>query len=350
MEKGRGRGTPDNPTGRFERLSIEAGPDVPAGPDEIATEVYRDTSRSVINRNDSPDIPFDASLNPYRGCEHGCAYCYARPYHEYLGLSAGLDFETKIFAKPDAAALLRFELSRRTWRPQVLALSGVTDPYQPVERRLEITRGCLEALAECRNPVAIITKGALVVRDIDVLGELARDGAVSVSISVTTLDERLRGALEPRTPTVDARLDAMARLNDRGIPAGIAVAPVIPGLNDHEIPRILARAADAGARFAGYTLLRLPHGVGDLFAAWLERHCPDRRHKVLASIRGTREGRLSDARFGSRMRGTGHRAALIADVFRVARTRAGIAGGYPDLSCQSFRRPAARPSQVTLFD
>jgi DNA repair photolyase len=344
----RGRGAVANPTGRFERLALVADSDESDGSSPtIATECFRDSSRAVISRNDSPDVPFEFSLNPYRGCEHGCIYCYARPTHEYLGLSPGLDFETRIFVKEDAAALLRNELGTRHWQPDTLVLSGVTDPYQPVERSLRITRGCLEELAACRQPVSIITKSALVTRDIDVLCELARFGAASVALSVTTLDEPLRRALEPRTSSADLRLDAVARLNAAGVPAGVMLAPIIPGLTDHEIPAIVKRAADAGARFAGYTMLRLPYGVKPLFEQWLDVHYPERKSRVLARIRDVRGGRLNDPRFGSRMRGEGAVADAIEGLFRIARHRAGIPRRMPALSAASFRRPDVAPS---LFD
>ena len=344
----RGRGTAENPSGRFERLALLPEPD--ASPDEdaehVPTQLFRDHSKSIISRNDSPDIGFETSVNPYRGCEHGCIYCYARPYHEYLGLSAGLDFETKLFVKERSPELLREELSKRSWTPQTVVLSGVTDPYQPIERRLRLTRGCLEVLAEFRNPVAVITKSAGVVRDLDVLRELAADRACSVALSVTTLDESLRRVMEPRTATAEERLSAIARLTDAGIPAGVMIGPVIPGLNDHEIPGILTRAAAAGAQSAGYVMLKLSHGLAPLFDAWLEQHLPDRRQKVLSRIRDVRGGKLSDSRFGVRQRGTGPSAALIADVFRMARARAGIPGGRP-LNAAAFRVPGRTPS---LFD
>lgn len=316
-------------------------------PDLPPTEYYRDASRSVVSRNDSPDVPFEISLNPYRGCEHGCIYCYARPTHEYFGLSAGLDFETRIFVKEDAPALLAAEIARPSWTPQVLVLSGVTDPYQPIERRIALTRRCLSVLAEARHPVSVITKSALVTRDIDLLGELAAHRAAAVALSVTTLDEDLRRRLEPRAATADRRFEAMARLGEAGIPVGVSVAPVIPGLTDHEILRILARAAEAGARFATYVLLRLPHGVKELFEQWLEAERPARAQKVLARIRETRGGRLNDSRFGSRMRGEGPAAALVAELFHRARARVGIPPGGPALSIEAFRRPGP---QGRLFD
>jgi DNA repair photolyase len=343
-----GRGASQQPPNRFERLHVEE-----SEPDEwteepapaLRTEYFVDSSRSIVATNDSPDVGFSASVNPYRGCEHGCIYCYARPSHEYLGLSAGLDFESKIFVKTDAPALLRAELSRRSWTPQVVAMSGVTDCYQPVERSLELTRGCLQVLAEFRNPVGIVTKNALVARDIDVLRELAAEGCASVALSVTTLDESLRRAMEPRASRADLRLEAMARLNDQGIPAGVMVAPVIPGLNDHEIPAILARAREAGARYAGYVMLRLPYAVKTLFEDWLERHFPDRKSRVLGRIEQVRGGKLNDPRFGARMRGEGPLADLVEELFTVARDRAGIPPRGPSLRTDVFRRPG----QLALF-
>jgi DNA repair photolyase len=345
-----GRGAGQQPPNRFERLYIADSPDLAddlgdEGPAPLRTEFFVDASRTIVATNDSPDVGFSASVNPYRGCEHGCIYCYARPTHEYLGLSAGLDFESKIFVKTGAAALLRAELAKKSWTPQVVAMSGVTDCYQPVERSLELTRGCLQVLAEYRNPVGIVTKNALVTRDLDVLQELASDSCASVALSVTTLDETVRRAMEPRASRADLRLEAMARLNDRGIPAGVMVAPVIPGLNDHEIPAILARAREAGARFAGYVLLRLPHAVKTLFEEWLERCFPERKTRVLGRIEQTRGGRLNDPRFGSRMRGEGPLAELVEELFTVARDRAGIPPRGPRLRTDMFRRPG----QLALF-
>ncbi len=337
----RGRGAVSNPAGRFERLAVVADSEADgAAPSAVPTLFLRDSSRSVVSRNDSPDVPFEHSLNPYRGCEHGCVYCYARPTHEYLGFSLGLDFETRILVKEDAPEQLRDELRRRTWRPTLLALSGVTDPYQPVERTLRLTRRCLEVLADCRQPVGLITKSGMVTRDIDVLRELARHHAVHVAISVTSLDEGLRAALEPRAPTAEVRLDAIARLNEAGIPAGVMVAPVIPGLTDHEVPAILTRAAEAGARFAGYTMLRLPHGLAPLFEQWLAVHRPDRQQRVWSRIRDVRGGAVSDTRFGTRMKGVGVSADLVADLFRSARQRASIPAAPPPLSMAAFRKPA----------
>ena len=304
-----------------------------------ATELLRDPSRTILAHNDSPDLGFDTSVNPYRGCEHGCAYCYARPTHEYLGFSAGLDFETKILVKAEAPALLRRALTGRGYTPRPIALSGVTDCYQPAERRLRITRGCLEVLAELRNPVMIVTKSALVARDVDLLAELARHHAAAVSLSVTTLDPALQRSLEPRAPRPTLRLGAIEKLAKAGIPVGVMVAPVIPGVNDHEIPRILQAAADAGARFAVRVLLRLPHGVAPLFEAWLERHQPGRRSKVWSRLRALHGGRLYDARFGARQRGQGVFADEIGRLFELGCRRAGLATHGPKLSTRAFLRP-----------
>jgi DNA repair photolyase len=346
----KGRGTVINPTPRFAALARVADvdwSDVPeADRPAPRTEIYRDASRTVITRNDSPDIPFSVSLNPYRGCEHGCAYCYARPYHEYLGLSAGLDFETKIIAKPDAPQRLRAELASRRWTPQTLALSGVTDPYQPVERKLRITRRCLEVLAECRHPVAIVTKNHLVTRDIPLLSELARHRAASVYLSITTLDAELARRLEPRTAAPAARLRAVAELSQAGILVGVLIAPVIPGLTDHELPAILRAAAQAGATFAGMAPVRLPGAVQELFVQWLADHCPDRRAKVLQQIRALRGGRLNDTVFGRRMTGEGLLADQLGQLFAVACRRAGLQHGGPALSSAAFRRPAGPQGEL----
>lgn len=344
----RGRGASDNPANRFERLAYEPDPEAvdPEAPGP-ATQLFRDTSRSLIVYNDSPDVGFSASINPYRGCEHGCCYCYARPTHEYLGFSAGLDFETKILVKENAPKLLRQELLSPKWTPQTLALSGVTDCYQPVERRLQLTRRCLEVLVEFRNPVGIITKSQLVTRDIDLLAELASDDAALVFLSITTLDADLAGKLEPRAARPTARLEALRELSAAGIPVGVMTAPVIPGLNDHELPAILAAAAAAGACSAGYVTLRLPHGLGPLFEDWLERHFPQRKDKVLGRIREMRGGQLNDAQFGSRMRGQGPLADTIRDIFELGCRKAGITGRGRGLSTAAFRRPG---QQRGLFD
>jgi len=513
----RGRGTDRNPANRFEKLEIDfADPTLGEGlGDDRATtagerpapvtEVLRDRSRSIVTRNESPDVPFEASVNPYRGCSHGCVYCvsgetsilladgctrpmeqirpgdeiigtrgrggsrrrvatrvldrwtletravrvvftegaplivgehhrflapdgwrfttpggvagarrphlvpgsplpgtgsfsgngaspgtdptgsgsgrtvaaieslgvrrlhdmrtgtgdyvsdgvvshncYARPTHEYLGFSAGLDFETRILVKEDAPDLLRETLADPRWEPTPLAMSGVTDPYQPVERKLGVTRRCLQVLARCRHPVAVVTKSHRVTRDRDLLARLARHGAARVRLSVTTLDEDLRRVMEPRAPTADRRLDAIARLREAGIPVGVLVAPVIPGLTEHEIPRILEAAAAAGADRASWVLLRLPHGVEELFAEWLDRHFPDRKAKILSRLRDTRGGKLYDPAFGARMRGEGPYAAHLRELFRVAARRHGLEGGGPPLRTDAFRPPPRR-GQLDLF-
>jgi DNA repair photolyase len=346
-----GRGTAANPPNRFERLRYEADADDAPAPDPEApalrTEFFRDATRKILATNDSPDIPFDVSLNPYRGCEHGCAYCYARPTHEYLGFSAGLDFESRILVKENAPELLRTELARTGWRPQTVALSGVTDPYQPVERRLRITRRCLEVFLDYRNPVGLITKSDLVVRDADLLAALAAFGATAVSISIATLDEALARSLEPRAPSPRARLAAVEALSAAGVPCGVYTAPAIPGLNDHEIPAILGAARGAGARWAGFVPLRLPGAVAGLFADWLDRRAPLRKEKVLGRIRDVRGGRLNDPEFGSRMRGEGAIAEQIGALFRVAARKAGLAERGPELSAASFRVPPG--PQLSLF-
>jgi DNA repair photolyase len=345
-----GRGASHNPPNRFDHIHYERDPDL--APDEevaAATVLLRDTTRSIIATNDSPDVGFDASINPYRGCEHGCAYCYARPYHEYLGFSAGLDFETKILVKEDAAALLRRELMSPKWQPQVLGISGVTDAYQPVERRLGLARQCLEVLVEFRNPVTIVTKNHLVTRDADLLQQLARCEAALVMVSITTLNGELSRRMEPRATQPTGRLAAVRELAAAGVPVGVMVAPIVPGLTEHEIPAILAAAADAGAMCAGYTILRLPYGVGPLFEAWLGLHFPESKEKVLGRIRELRGGALNDSRFGSRMKGEGVLAKTIGDFFALARARVGLGRRPAKLSTAAFRRPADA-TQGSLFD
>ena len=341
----RGRGAASNSPSRFERLELE--PEAGEAPGPARTEFLRDASRSVISYNDSPDVGFDASLNPYRGCEHGCSYCYARPTHEYLGFSAGLDFETRILVKRDAPSLLRRELSLPRWKPQVLGLSGVTDPYQPIERRLEITRGCLDVLRELRNPVAVVTKNHLVTRDIDHLAELARYGAAGVFVSITSLDGALHGVMEPRTSHPARRVAAIRELSRAGIPTGVLIGPVIPGLNDHEIPAIVEAAAEAGAEAASYIMLRLPLVVAPLFEEWLERHYPDRKDKVLNRIRSLRGGRLNEATYGVRMRGRGAIAEQVRTLFDASVRRSGMRPRRFDLSAEHFKSPGGR--QLGLF-
>ncbi len=343
-----GRGTAENPPNRFEKLVYLRDPDLDDGEQPSAkTQFLRDVSKSLITYNDSPDVGFEASINPYRGCEHGCIYCYARPYHEYLGFSSGLDFETKILVKEDAPELLRKELASRRWTPKVLAISGVTDPYQPIERKLQLTRRCLEVLEEFRNPVMIITKNQLVARDVDVLKRMAELKCAAVFLSVTTLDAELARLMEPRTSTPANRLAAIETLAREGVPVGVLAAPIIPGLTDHEIHSIITSAADAGARYAGYVVVRLPYAVKELFEGWLEQHFPDRKKKVLNRIREMRGGKLNDPRFGSRMRGEGVFSEQINSMFRLACRKAGIEGRHPELSTASFKGPDT--AQLNLF-
>jgi len=346
----RGRGAAFNPPNRFEELSREVLPDEEgegtAG--SVPTRYFTDTSRTILARNDSPDVPFTWSINPYRGCEHGCIYCYARPSHEYLGFSAGVDFETKILVKPDAPRLLARALGARTWEPQVVAFSGNTDPYQNVERRLRLTRRCLEVFLEYRNPVSIITKNALVVRDADILQEMARMDLVHVMLSVTSLQEGLIRVMEPRTSTPALRLQAIGELAARGIPVGVNVAPVIPGLTDEEIPAIVAAAAERGARAASYILVRLPGPVERLFVEWLERELPARSARVLGRIRQVRAGALTDSRFHRRMSGEGEIADAIGALFALAASRAKLSTRWLPLSTAHFRRK--RAGQGDLFD
>jgi DNA repair photolyase len=353
---GRGRGTTETPPNRFERHAVEedegaweeiARTDPDFEPRKVPTRFLRDDSQSIISSNSSPDIGFDYSLNPYRGCEHGCAYCYARPYHEYLGFNSGLDFETRIMVKENAPDLLERELARKSWKPATLACSGVTDCYQPVERELSITRGCLEILVRFRNPVGIVTKNALVTRDIDLLRELVSHDAAVVVISLTTLDSDLSGILEPRASRPSARLETIGALSDAGIPVGISLAPIIPGLNDHEIPAIMEAAADRGASFASGTVLRLPHAVKDVFSSWLDEHIPDRKDLVLGRVREMRGGKLNESRFGTRMTGSGPLADQIAGILEVAKRRHGLDSPGKALSTAAFRR--CLPGQNELF-
>jgi DNA repair photolyase len=347
MEPLKGRGASANLPNRFESLHIELEPDADDGEERPAprTKFYRDFTKTIIARNDSPDVGFETSVNAYRGCEHGCIYCFARPTHEYLGFSAGLDFETKIMVKADAPELLERELSSPKWRPQIVVMSGVTDPYQPIERKLQLTRRCLQVLAKFRNPVGIITKNRLVARDVDVLSELASFNCAAVNISVTSLDVKLQRILEPRTSPPSARLDAIAQLAAAGVPVGIMVAPVIPGLNDHEIPAILEACGKAGAKFAGYVMLRLPWAVAPLFERWLDEHFPDKKEKVLGRVRHMRGNKLYDSRWTKRQTGEGIFAEQIETMFEVAARRAGM-GDRPELSTAAFVRPT---DQLSLF-
>ena len=335
-----GRGSKENPKNRFNLVSIQLDPDQEQALEKnhnLRTVFLKDTSRSIISHNDSPDVGFDYSINPYRGCEHGCTYCYARPTHEYLGLSSGLDFESKIFIKEKAPELLRKQLASPNWEPRVLTMSGVTDPYQPVERRLRITRQCLEVLVEFRNPVIIITKNHLITRDIDLLSELTQYCAAEVILSITSLNNKLTCVMEPRASQPKRRLDALSSLAKAKIPVGVLLAPIILGLNDHEIPSIISAVANAGAKFASYTIIRLPYANKLLFDAWLTEYFPDRKEKILNRIRMIRGGKLNESSFGSRMKGEGLFADQISSIFTAACKKAGLTRSHTNLSTNSFK-------------
>ncbi|RMH14516.1 MAG: PA0069 family radical SAM protein [Planctomycetota bacterium] len=347
----RGRGTSSNPPNRFDGIGLtiegehleQLAREAPSGR-QVRTQVFADASRTIINRVDSPDLPFGWTINPYRGCEHGCPYCYARPTHETLGLSCGLDFETKIFAKHDAAALLRKALSQQRWCGEPIMMSGVTDPYQPIERTLGITRSCLEVMAEFGQPVTLITKNRLVTRDLDVLSRLASRGRAFVHISVTTLDAKLSSMLEPRASSPRDRLSAIRTLAGAGVPVGVMTAPIIPGLNDEMIPALLEAAAEAGACHASYTLLRLPGQVEHIFEEWLRENLPERADRVMSALRQSRGGRVDDAAFHRRFRGWGERAEQIAKLHRLMSRRLGLDKPLPRL------RTMQKSSQPGLFD
>jgi DNA repair photolyase len=360
----RGRGAAENPGNRFEGIDLPPDPEwleherLTGGHGwERRTEFFADDSKSVLSRNDSPDVGFEYSVNPYRGCEHGCSYCYARPSHEYLGFSAGLDFESRILVKRDAPRLLERAIRAPRWRPQPILLSGNTDCYQPVERRLGITRACLEVFLHHGHPVELITKNALVLRDRDLLERLAARNLVRVTMSITTLDAALAAAMEPRASAPRKRLEAVAALHAAGVPVGVNTAPLIPGLNDHEAPRILEACAERGAAWGNYIVVRLSHGLKELFVAWLERHAPERKDKVLAAIRDMRGGELSDTRWRLRMRGEGVRADALATLFEVTCKRLGLNRTRQELSTAHFTRDvpplhperAAGPVQQSLF-
>lgn len=349
----KGRGTDTNPANRFEKLHVdlthEAAP-VMEGDDveEVSprTQIFRDSSKSILAENNSPDLGFRYSINPYRGCEHGCAYCYARPTHEYLGFSAGLDFETKIMVKENAAELLREKFLSKSWQPELIVLSGNTDCYQPIERKLSLTRKILEVMLEFGNPVGVITKNALITRDLDLYEKMARKNLVNCTLSITSLDNDLAAALEPRTSRPQARLRAVKLLSDAGVPVNVNVAPMIPGLNDHELPAILKAASENGARSAAFIPVRLPLAVLPIFTDWLEKHRPLRKEKVLANIRDIRGGKLNDAQFGTRMKGEGAKADQIRQMFRIYAAKYGLDKKFPELSVEHFNRPS---NQLTLF-
>jgi DNA repair photolyase len=348
----RGRGTVSNATGRFEPLARIAFDDGWQGLDELPpfkTSVTVDSTRKIITRNDSPDISFDRSINPYRGCEHGCVYCFARPTHAYLGLSPGLDFESKLFMKPNAPELLERELSAPGYVPKIIAIGTNTDPYQPIERRYQIMRHILEVLDRAGHPVGIVTKSALVLRDLDILARMAKRDLVKVAISVTTLDAKLARTMEPRASTPSRRLEALRQLVDAGVPASAMVAPVIPAINDAEIERILGAVAAAGVRNAGYVLLRLPLELRDLFREWLMEHFPDRYQHVIKLIRDTRGGKDYDSTFGKRMTGSGPIAWMIGRRFEVACDRLGFNTTHFKTTTEHFRPPRPTERQLALF-
>jgi DNA repair photolyase len=356
----RGRGALSAPPGRFDRTHVEGVDDgwrLPGDDDALPrlleTVLLPERARTIITRNESPDIPFEQSINPYRGCEHGCPYCYARPSHNYVGLSPGLDFETRLFYKVDAVALLRSELSRPGYRCRPIMLGANTDPYQPVERQQRITRGLLELLNECGHPVAVVTKGALIERDIDLLASLAQRRLVRVTLSIPTLDPALKRILEPRAASIAARLRILAALRTRGVPCGVFVAPVIPALNDHELEAVLEAVAAAGATRANYVPLRLPYEVATLFEEWLRRHYPERANRVLSQLRTLRGGALNDPCFGSRMRGQGPWAELLRMRFAIACRKLGLSPDRAlELDTSQFRapRPPGWPQQLDLLD
>ncbi|MGE5191638.1 MAG: PA0069 family radical SAM protein [Deltaproteobacteria bacterium] len=352
----KGRAAQSSPPNRFEKVhaepdfdQLEHDEDFLEEPRTLNTEFLPDTSKSIISENDSPDVPFRYSLNPYRGCEHGCAYCYARPTHEYFGLNAGLDFESKIFVKERAPDLFREFLARDRWQSELIAMSGVTDCYQPAERRFRLTRACLEVALESRQPIGIITKNALVLRDLDLLREMARLNLVHVHLSVTSLDEDLVRTMEPRSSRPAARLRAIAALTAAGVPAAAMMAPIIPGLNDSEIPALLAAVAAAGSIKAGYILVRLPLAVSPIFTDWLARTQPTRAARVDGLIRATRGGKLNSSQFGERMRGSGLIAEQIDQTFRLFARKHHLDRPMPDLDYTQFRPPVPKSGQLRLF-
>ncbi len=347
-----GRGATSNTAGRFERLATDVeqdGWDIPEDLPPLRTEVREEIARSIITYNKSPDLPFDRSINPYRGCEHGCVYCFARPSHAYLGLSPGLDFETRLTARPNAAEVLRRELSSRTYKVATIALGTNTDPYQPIEKTRKITRDCLKVLNEFQHPIGIVTKGALVERDLDILAPMAQSGLVRVGISVTTLNADLSRRMEPRAPSPMRRLRMIERLTQAGVPVRVMTSPVIPGLTDHELENLLEAGKQAGADSASWIMLRLPREVSQLWQDWLLEQEPNRAAKVMSHLREMHGGRDYDPRWGHRMRGEGVYAELIAKRFKTAVKRLGLATKTPPLRCDLFARPAQAGDQLSLF-
>ncbi len=351
-ERRRGRAATVNNSGRYEPLARVAFDDGWGGLESLPpfkTEIAHERPKKLITRNESPDIAFDRSINPYRGCEHGCVYCFARPTHAYLGLSPGLDFESRLTVKDGAADILRRELSAPGYRPQTIAIGTNTDPYQPIEREHRVMRAILEVLAEMNHPVAIVTKSPLVLRDLDLLAPMAAKGLAKVALSITTLDRALARKMEPRAATPQRRLDAIEALAQAGVPTAVMVAPVIPGVTDHEIETILTRAHALGAREAGYILLRLPLETQEIFAAWLLEHFPDKYRRVLALVRSTREGKIYDSAWGGRMTGTGPYAWMIGRRFELAAERIGFGKSRTRLRTDLFTRPLAEAAQLSLF-
>ncbi|MFN7009418.1 MAG: PA0069 family radical SAM protein [Allorhizobium sp.] len=352
VDRRRGRAAGMNPAGRFEpqeRVSFDDGWESLEDLAAFRTEVQVERPRSVITRNESPDIPFDRSINPYRGCEHGCIYCFARPTHGFMGLSAGLDFEAKLFAKPDAPKLLERELAKPGYKPRTIAIGTNTDPYQPIEREWRIMRQILEVLDRAHHPVTVVTKSALVLRDLDILSSMAARGLAKVAISVTTLDRKLARTMEPRASTPTKRLEAIRALSEAGVPTGVMMAPVIPALNDHEIERVLESAKAAGASEAGYVLLRLPLEVSPLFRDWLLQHYPDRYRHVMALVRSMRGGKDYDAEFGKRMKGAGPYAWQISRRFEMATKRLGLVRRGMHLRDDLFVPPDGSGVQLSLL-
>ena len=349
----RGRGARTNATGRYESQTREAFDDgwTPddVEPVQLTTTVSPEKAKVIISHNDSPDVGFSASINPYRGCEHGCIYCYARPAHAYMGLSPGLDFETKLFFKPHAARLLENELSHPRYKPEFIHIGGNTDPYQPQERTLRVTRQIIEVLSRFQHAFSVITKSALIVRDLDLLAPMAQADLVRVAVSVTTLDRKLARSMEPRAATPEKRIEAIKRLSDTGVPVTVMFAPSIPGLNDHEMEAVLERAASAGARGAGYVALRLPREIKDLFQEWLETDHPDRARKVMSLVRQMRAGKDYDAQWGSRMKGQGPVGDLMAARFQAAKKRYGLNLAWQPMDMSRFRVPPRPGSQIDLF-
>ncbi|MAT40615.1 MAG: radical SAM protein [Ectothiorhodospiraceae bacterium] len=345
----RGRGTQHNPQSRFKSTEYVHEPLWSDDLEEPSpkTQFIPDNTKEIFAWNDSPDIGFDVSINPYRGCEHGCVYCYARPFHEYLDFSSGIDFETKILVKENAPALVRKGLQKKSWEPQVVAISGITDPYQPVERKLELTRGCLEVFRDFRNPIGIVTKNHLVTRDIDILSEMSEYNTAKVMISLTTLDRSLTEVMEPRTSRPERRLAAIRTLSEAGIPVGVLIAPIVPGLTDREIPELIAAAKDAGAEHVSFVMLRLPNSLVELFTTWLDEHYPDAKSKVLGRIQQMRGGNLYDSRFGVRGRGEGVYAEHIHTLFKSACKKHGIPQSGKPLSTEHFRNPYE--NQLSMF-